>query len=460
MSLRSLLANPDDLYGSVALRAPDVRKLRRSARQIEQNGGEAKAAISVAEWQARIIAAHRQGMTASLTPRELRFAAIGFFDPPSPLAAQDELCASILHLIAVRRLRAAVRELIALYLERFDPALPGFGRVASWLNEIVREWDWEWHHRARAYHLFEIDKAPRLLAEQVIKRDQPPAATLADIGLGEMVTGGNLGEAVFAAACRDVAELRPGDAEAHQSRLIAWAFPSDRFQFNRVFPAFVSALLKPWAQATPPEAHQSLISRVLLAVTGDPRIWPTRWESVKRDAPQSYAILLRWLTRTAVYQFFDIVNQTADVRMWQYRRAFWTSYLEAGHIEEAWVVFGANGARLAERTMRLVNQDASVTFGKLTAGEGRTPDHAALLMKIGDLVIAEWSHSGKYNIWDHQDRKAPKLYQEHYAPKALMYAPTGGSHMGAESFAWQNTVAKIIRESTGRSTTQVTWRPK
>jgi hypothetical protein len=74
--------------------------------------------------------------------------------------------------------------------------------------------------------------------------------------------------------------------------------------------------------------------------------------------------MLRWLTRTSVYQFLDIVGRTADRYMWQYRRAFWTSYLEAGHIDEAWVVFGANGAPIAERAMRLDNSEKTIAFGK------------------------------------------------------------------------------------------------
>ena len=137
--------------------------------------------------------------------------------------------------------------------------------------------------------------------------------------------------------------------------------------------------------------------------------------------------------------------------MWAERRRFWTAYLKANLISEAWVVFGADGARRADQASRRLEDKGLSMFGRLASGGGRTSEHAALVMRIGDLTIVEWSHNGKWNIWKRADRSAPALFRQNdrgrpdYQPQELMNAPTSGSHTSQ----WRWTVADIVRRETG-----------
>lgn len=193
-------------------------------------------------------------------------------------------------------------------------------------------------------------------------------------------------------------------------------------------------------------------------IGGDPRVNPTRWQRVKAEAPEAYALLLKWLTKASVYQFFDIIDQIADQNMWRYRRAFWTAYLEAGHIDEAWVVFGASGYYLAQNYARQNN--VKFSYGRLQSGGGRTSDQSALIMRIGDLIITEWSHSGKCNLYLPSEGYIPKLHQPHYQPGYLNCGTHQITHHGSPNLSWQGQVASLIRQQTTRTTSLDQWRPR
>lgn len=81
-------------------------------------------------------------------------------------------------------------------------------------------------------------------------------------------------------------------------------------------------------------------------------------------------------------------------------------------------------------------------------------------MKIGDLIIVEWSHNGSYNIWTASHPSAAKLYKTGYYPEELMGAPVERPHMSSDTFSWQRKVASIIRDHTGRWTPQIGWHPR
>jgi hypothetical protein len=40
-------------------------------------------------------------------------------------------------------------------------------------------------------------------------------------------------------------------------------------------------------------------------------------------------------------------------------------------------------------------------------------------MKIGDIVIAEWSHNGKFRLWRNSNKDKPDFYEPSYTGIAL-----------------------------------------
>jgi hypothetical protein len=228
------------------------------------------------------------------------------------------------------------------------------------------------------------------------------------------------------------------------------------------WPDFAAALLLPWASQNPPDEHRELISDTLIAHAGDPRTTrrQVRWEAVKEHQREAFDLFLAWLTRASVLQFLDVVGEVARDDHWRYRRAFWVSYLEAGHIGCAWVAFGANAAPLARRMQAgLAKQSADAPFGEIERGTGKGPDWSALIMQIGDLVIADWSHSGKYNVWRRNSSGKPRFFQRRYYADELDSAPYRDSHIGSDRYYWQSKLADLIANETGLRTNRSAWRP-
>lgn len=460
MTLKATLNESADLFRLLRVHAPQVRDIAREANKIIYKGGTIGQEVSVADIQEKLVAAFKQGKLANLNRRELRQVPRGFFDGPLPIAIEAPLRENVLQLIGNRRQKSAVLASVFQYLEWFDPQNEALKLVGEWLDEVVRGWSWPWHDRAIRYQLFKVNEAPSRLAVTVLNNGMPVHRVLEDIGLHEFSATGALVEYAFAAACLFVSRTDQSKVVVLQERLIAWANRGSGFSYEKLFPLYVSALLEPWESLEPTEVHRRAIIGELEEYAGDPRVRPAKWNVVKDRAPKAYAVLLRWLTKASVYQFFDIVDRVTDNEiMWKYRRAFWTSYLEVGHIEQAWVVFGASGQRLARQLAKESDDKGLMYFGKLAKGGSRSPNHTALVVKIGDLTIAEWSHNGKYNIWKKNDAGAPKLFQDYYQPDDLRLAPIDGSHTSSENFGWQRTVAAIIKNETGRSTPTSDWQP-
>ncbi|ESQ74516.1 EH signature domain-containing protein [Asticcacaulis sp. AC402] len=460
MSLRDAVTSPKEFSGPIRVRDVEPIQMRKAIKALPDFGSGTPKGLDVAELQARFVDRVSNNTLASVSPAEMRQCPYGFFDEPRPFIDDPTVTAALLSELATRAQKSATRILIYQYLEHYNPSKPGCVAVANWLDQQVMQWNWAWRDRSETYALFNAEEAPAKLAIHILASQAPVREVFEDLGLSDTILTGSLGEAAFAAACIIVSASRSAKAQGQQRRLMEWARRGDRFGYEKAFPAYVSALLMPWQSSEPDAAHKAALLAELESFAGDPRVKPARWARVKSQAAQAYDVLMRWLTRASVYQFFDIIDQVLsadEMRMWAYRRPFWTSYLEPGYISEAWVAFGANGASQARHVARTTGGDAALGFATLT---GKSQSHAALIMKIGDLTVAEWSHNGKYNIWPSASQNAPRLYKTRYDAYELSGAPFDGSHYGSDSFSWQRKIARKIEVETGFSTQKTSWMPR
>ena len=241
-------------------------------------------------------------------------------------------------------------------------------------------------------------------------------------------------------------------------QLLDWsraADSQDGGKIELVFPGhagpLADALLLPWCDAIPSNsAMQARIRSFLVAALGDPRFARSsaQWNRVD---PEAAMVLRQWLTQASVEQFFDIVTETMsdydERRMWRYRRKFWTAYLP--HITDAWVVFGARGAELARDKARYTDDAGFEKFGSFNKDRPVHNTHAVLVIRLGDLMIAEWSHNGKCRMWRKSDPRAPAPYQTRYRVSDLRDGWWEASHTGNETYGWQSKFASQIRTETG-----------
>lgn len=214
--------------------------------------------------------------------------------------------------------------------------------------------------------------------------------------------------------------------------------------------ATVDALLLPWGRTgiSPPKVLENQIKDFLIAALGDPRFKRSapRWRTISEEAR---SVLKHWLNRAAIMQFFDIVEEAmtdpAELRMWKYRRVFWTTYLN--EVSDAWVVLGKKAIRIARDTAFRTKDSSFKQFGVFRTA-GAVASHAVLILTIGNLRIAEWSHSGKCRMWENLDH-APKPYEKDYAVYDLRHGEWEASHTSANTYGWQRVFAAQIRTYTG-----------
>jgi len=294
------------------------------------------------------------------------------------------------------------------------------------------------------------------LARAVLDGSEELETVLESAALSGQLARSGFASAAFSAAVRITGARLRGENVLGQwlERLLKWSTTSDTSGPQLRYPAarteLADALLRPFQDGNPPSGAAERIKTYLLETYGDPRLDRSRWQGVSRYAEE---VMLRWLVESTLEDFFRFVAHVASEdseadRMWYYRHAFWRAYLNQGVIEQAWMVFGAQAAREAKRRFR----DETGAYGQLRSGQNVKPNHAVLLLKVGELTISEWSHVGKYRIWRADNDFAPGFYcREYRRPDVVSNPDREGSHHGSESGNWQRKLAQAIREETGIS---------
>ena len=468
--LRALLGDPKRLTAMVNVGAPQPVSMQKLTGSMPGGGGLVEVA-DIGVLQARVGAAFNAGRLGQISRRDLREICAAYFYPPDPPGRLVDLSEALLNLVDRYRRRVTMFHLVNAYLDAFRSDDDDVDRLAKRLGGMVSSWPHRtgdtWPERARLFALFEPRVAPGRLCKVMLESNLTPYAVLQLAGLDtEHRYKGGLAEAAFRTACDLTRGEAVGRVEAHQIRLVDWARDSaGAFAYPSAWPAFVEACLAPWLNAEPDNAHKAKLIEILFEWGGgDPRMAKsTRWIAAQNREPEAFAVLMRWLTRASVLQFLDIVGQSiegeAERRMWSYRRAFWTAYLMGvgggPKIDEAWVAFGSDAARIARQTARRTGDRSFEAFGVQTE---RSDQHSALLIKIAGLTIVEWSHNSKCQFWARGDKAAPTLYRPKYFGQ-LYTAPHQEVHSSPATYSWQKKFAELI-EGRRFYTEKPTWRPK
>ncbi|EPR43453.1 hypothetical protein dsx2_2304 [Desulfovibrio sp. X2] len=300
-----------------------------------------------------------------------------------------------------------------------------------------------WQARRRDFGLLANDGPERVWRR--LAADAAPVSELLDaMGLNGDLGTGRFAEQAFLGLLAHVARMMDdGRADAPLERLFAFAAPIGtgseellRFPLAR---EVAEGLLMPFARRRVPLSYKDRVRDFLLKRLGDPRMVSRGWQGVPEEAK---AVIKGWLVENSLEDFFRILTATADP-IWTYRRDFWRTYLQKGVITEAWVALGSKARSLAKRAF-------DGEYGELVGALGT---QSVLLMRIGGLTIAEWSHSGACRIWLTPTGVTPDFYKLTYGAASLRGTPDEKIiHNGSERYRWQNRVARYIRNSTG-----ITW---
>lgn len=299
-----------------------------------------------------------------------------------------------------------------------------------------------WLELQSRFHLLD-STGPHTVAAGVVRSKSPEAYLREEVGLeGELRLGGFMRavllerlELLRVALAKDKATT--DEVETVVALLVDHETKQLVFRDLRNFMA--ECLLEPFEDEDPTEDIRASIRALLLRYLKDPRIQPGEWAPVSATAR---AVMMRWLTARDLQLFFDLIDRTALDHMWRYRRAFWEAYLRHGHIDAAWVILDdAAGSEAVPRMRELMGASGRFERG----GAGRS----ALLLKIQDVVVAEWSHNGKCRIWWAHDRDAPAMNKLRYMSQDLMSAAEYEiTHSASANYSWQEKLATAIEDMT------------
>lgn len=460
--LATLSAKPRSQLAVSAIRARPL--IAEAAVQVESvvgdgiSGRPPRQPDLPALWR-RLDAAERSGNYSALTSRDWRDSPWCFWRVEGqaiPLSKRPTFAASYGRWIEQRQRKGDYRRLVQAWLLHFNRESPP-KPAATLITNACRAWpEWLWAQRHANYEMFDVEKGPSNVAGHVLNEARPVRQVLRELGIGEWLQAGGYAEAAFAAVLDELPRrLRLSVSEARGQelvqRMLEWAGSSGGdLQFPKLRAAIAESLLLPWIQSAPPKPIERTITAFLLKVFRDPRMEPTRWNGVRESAVN---VLKRWLTGATLEAFVRLIERVAEEGHWKYRKAFWMAYYRTGHVLDAWVVLGPEAERLSRGIDALKGQSSELKKPPLS-------NHSVLLLRIGNLVIADWSHNGKCRIWREGDRQAPLLYRRGYEASDLRVgAKFEITHHSSSTGGWQGKIHDQIRDLTGIRLPSSSYRP-
>lgn len=390
-------------------------------------------------------------------PRDWQQAAWVMLDGPPYLADAPGFFNALRRELGRVRLASGYRRLIYVYLRDYVPNEGAFQKTAEVIQDCLSALDLpslqKWKSAHERFGLFLPKDGPRRIAAEILRSQSDPDQVMAAAELrGELAGPAGFAGAVHAQVLDQLLSLlRKGSVPPHKLSSLLSSFASGNgLRHPDQRPKLAEALLLPWTNSASPTVEvQEAIFTFLLAHLKDPRIHRGNWHGINEAA---VAVMRRWLARETLEEFFELIDQFALDDHWRYRRAFWMAYYKKGVLDDAWMVLGTRAHEAARTTF-----DKNLGYGRLRPGSGAQANHSVLIVRIGNLVFAEWTHNGKCRAWQRSDTKAPRLDGSQYDRTDLMqdslqidkrYSEPGISHINGEAGYWQEILAEFIYRRT------------
>ena len=187
--------------------------------------------------------------------------------------------------------------LVVEYLRNFDLKDESIHQVGGELAPVVAGFDTPWLGRHRIFSLFTPHRAPGHIAVLALGSGSEVHSFLEEVGL---IRDDLLYHGLGAESLRAALEIHAGrgrskeEFDRHFDCISNWVFREGEFKFKTLRAEIATKLLIPWAHDYPREWDEFLsrTCEFLLRHYLDPRLHPTLWNGVEKDAR---AVIMRWL---------------------------------------------------------------------------------------------------------------------------------------------------------------------
>lgn len=360
-------------------------------------------------------------------------------------ARNDWLLEELFDYATFKHSRSVIRALINAYISFFSEDDHSFKRVGrfvfQWLSDDVSRFGEKWLAIHALCELFFAESVGKSVSRAILSSTNIKDGFDALGITGELLDGG-LASLSFRYAYESVSRdlftwNGTRNLEPVFRILESWCTgENQRFRYTRLLTPMAVTVLESLDGSSAPFDFQERIVRFFVRQLGDPRIQRAHWFGVSDKAKH---VAIRLLIRGTLEDFTRVIDATADAKHWQERKPFWLKYYESGAIEDAWVAFGPQAT---SRAVHLENPHARLNNASDTA-------HSALIVRMQNLIIVEWSHNGRCRFFPLQSgRWTPSLYEPSYDFRELhRHANDSGDYLSHMS-NWQFKFAARIYEGT------------
>lgn len=390
-----------------------------------------------------------------ITIKEWRWAAyILWYNEPF-MACNPEFISRFIKFLELRKYSSDYKKLIHVYLRNFHHHKAYAKEYVVLSNAINRGFDfsnikknlYHWFERSQIYKLFSNTFDTKKLSERYIEINEWKRFS-ETTGLIHELSQVGIVESVGIQLLNDTQHLLSDSPELFE-KVIAFHTKDKQIRFPNSRIQLIEWMLLPWKENPPPELLKYKIQNWLIDNFRDPRLPQNRqdgWRGVSDEARQ---VIYQWLVGETLDQFFDIIDRMALEEHWKYRKAFWKAYYKKKLISEAWVALGKNAWDYAQTAF-----DGQFSAARL---KGTDSNQSVLIIRIDNIVFAEWSHNGKCRAWRSDRKETPKIYSNIYQRvdfmgKSMHILPNdkemGISHLGSGSYSWQRKLMDFIYRET------------
>ena len=351
-------------------------------------------------------------------------------------------------------------KLFRAWISNFDIARPVSKLAVQHLNKNLRKLPNAMSQLASRYPLLSInpdfdDAADALLKGTMPKEDK------ADLGLsidGEVTT--RVADIIIQTCAVKLSQGNGGLEElAEFEKLVA---PGNKISEGLKLYAMVGLILGA-EKRSPGEMAIKGIANLIENNFDDPVTGKAKWPSVPdilggiNARERCLDTVRKWQVFRSITLFFKIIEQVVESEhkhQFPMRRDFWLKYFDKGMVLDAWVVLGSKAQAQMQRLKHQNDDFESLKWAKLSGGPS---DQCALLLKLGDATVMEFSHSGRARIWGKNDgstdimSNVPVLHRSAYKAEGLRAdCPKNQMFTHDQYGNWRVSVDQCISRLTGR----------